>query len=87
VIFDSVYVDGQEISRLKSGKYIVFQTTAGKHTLSSSKAGANIDVTLTSQQTQYVEMIIQNGTWRGAGRLVPVPLEEGEEKTKKLTVE
>jgi hypothetical protein len=83
----SVYVDGREVGRLASGKYLVVQTTVGLHTLSSSKEGTGIEATLGSDQTQYVEMLIQNGNWRGAGRLVAVPAEEGREKTKKLKLE
>jgi Protein of unknown function (DUF2846) len=83
----SVYVDGQEVGRLGSGRYLTVQTTVGPHALSSSKKGTTIDVTLGSDQTQYVEMLIQSGNWRGAGRLVSVPAEEGSEKTRKLKLE
>jgi hypothetical protein len=83
----SVYVDGQEIGRLGSGKYLTLQTAAGPHTLSSSKKGTSVEIRLTSEQTQYVEMVIQSGNWRGAGRLIPVPADEGTEKTKKLKLE
>jgi len=83
----SIYVDGQEVGRLGSGKYLVVQTTVGPHALSSSKKETAIDVTLGSNQTQYVEMLIQNGNWRGAGRLVAVPVAEGSEKTKKLKLQ
>jgi hypothetical protein len=80
----SIYVDGNEIGRLKSGKYISYQTTAGKHSLSSSKKDADVEVDVTGEQPQYVEMMIQTGTWRGAGRLVPVPADEGKRKAEKL---
>jgi hypothetical protein len=80
----SVYVDGEEVGRLKSGKYIAYQTTPGKHMLASSKKDTAVEVTLSNDQPQYVEMMIQTGTWRGAGRLVPVPAEEGKQKADKL---
>lgn len=80
----SIYVDGQEIGRLKSGKYIAYQTTAGKHMLASSKKDTEVEVTASHDQPQYVEMLIQSGTWRGAGRLIPVPADEGKEKADKL---
>lgn len=83
----SIYVDGNEIGRLKSGKYISYQTTAGKHSLSSSKKDAEVEVSVTGDQPQYVEMLIQNGTWRGAGRLVPVPAEEGKHKADQLKLQ
>ena len=80
----SIYVDGQEIGRLKSGKYIAFQTTPGKHMLASSKKDTAVEVTALHEQPQYVEMMIQTGTWRGAGRLIPVPADEGKQKADKL---
>lgn len=80
----SIYVDGNEVGRLKSGKYISYQTTAGKHSLASSKKDAEIEVNVSSNQPQYVEMMIQSGTWRGAGRLVPVPADEGKRKAEQL---
>ena len=83
----SIYVDGQEIGRLKSGKYIAYQTTPGKHLLASSKKDTAVEVTASHDQPQYVEMMIQTGTWRGAGRLVPVPADEGKQKADKLKEE
>ena len=83
----SIYVDGQEIGRLKSGKYIAYQTTPGKHLLTSSKKDTAVEVTASHDQPQYVEMMIQTGTWRGAGRLVPVPADEGKQKSDKLKQE
>ena len=80
----SIYVDGQEIGRLKSGKYIAYQTTPGKHMLGSSKKDAAVEVTASHDEPQYVEMLIQSGTWRGAGRLIPVPADEGKQKADKL---
>jgi hypothetical protein len=80
----SIYVDGKEIGRLKSGRYISYQTTAGKHLLASSKKDAELEVIVTAGQSQYVEMMIQNGAWRGAGRLVPVPVDEGKRKAEQL---
>jgi hypothetical protein len=80
----SIYVDGNEIGRLKSGKYITYQTTAGKHSLASSKKDTAVEVNVTGDQPQYVEMLIQSGTWRGAGRLIPVPADEGKHKADQL---
>jgi Protein of unknown function (DUF2846) len=80
----SIFLDGNEIGRLKNGRYLSCQTTTGKHLLASSKKDTAVEVTLTEEQPQYVEMLIQNGTWRGAGRLVPVPAEEGKRKADEL---
>lgn len=80
----SIFVDGTEIGRLKSGKYISYQTTPGKHLLTSSKKDTAVEVNVAGDQPQYVEMLIQSGTWRGAGRLIPVPADEGKQKSEKL---
>lgn len=80
----SIFVDGNEIGRLKTGRYLSYQTTPGKHLLASSKKDTAVEVILTKDQPQYVEMLIQTGTWRGAGRLVPVPADEGKQKTSEL---
>ncbi len=83
----SLYVDGKEIGRLSSGRYLGFETTAGPHTLTSSKKNSDIQITLGANETEYVEMVIQSGTWRGSGRLIPVPAEEGKQKSSKLKSE
>ncbi len=83
----SIFVDGTEIGRLKSGKYISYQTTSGKHMLASSKKDTAVEVNVTAAQPQYVEMLIQSGTWRGAGRLIPVPADEGKQKSDKLKLQ
>jgi hypothetical protein len=80
----SIFLDGNEIGRLKNGRYLSCQTTTGKHLLASSKKDTAVEVTLTEDQPQYVEMLIQSGTWRGAGRLVPVPADEGKRKAGEL---
>jgi hypothetical protein len=80
----SIFVDGNEIGRLKTGRYLSYQTTPGKHLLASSKKDTAVEIILTKDQPQYVEMLIQSGTWRGAGRLVPVPAEEGKQKAGEL---
>jgi len=80
----SICVDGNEIGHLKSGKFMAYQTTAGKHLLTSSKKDTGVEVDVKSGEQQYVEMLIQSGTWRGAGRLIPVPAEEGKRKANQL---
>lgn len=81
----SIYVDGQEIVRLKNGSYYIFQTTPGKHELASSaKHEASLELDVKGGENNYVQMIVVAGTWRGAGRLVPVPAEDGKTAITKL---
>ena len=81
----SIYVDGKEVARLKNGTFLTMKIDPGKHDLdSSSKHEAALQVEIKPGETSYVQMIIVNGTWRGAGRLVPVSAEDGKAATAKL---
>src|SRR5580704_19075697 len=81
----SIYIDGQEITRLNNGSYFTLPIKPGKHSLTSSaKHEASLEIDAKAGETSYVQMIIVTGTWRGAGRLVPVPTEDGKAAISKL---
>jgi hypothetical protein len=80
----SVYLDGKALTRLKNGRYFSQEVSPGKHELSSSMKGAPLPVDLKEGETLYVQLIIQNGSWRGGGRLVPVPIDDGKVALEKL---
>lgn len=81
----SIYVDGQEAVRLKNGTYFTMPIKPGKHELASSaKHEAGLELDVKPGDTNYVQMIVVPGTWRGAGRLVPVPAEDGKTAVAKL---
>ncbi len=81
----SIYVDGKEVLRLKNGSYFRMQIEPGKHGLSSSsKHEPPLQLEIKPGETSYVQMIIAAGTWRGAGRLIPVPPDDGKIAVSKL---
>jgi hypothetical protein len=81
----SIYLDGQELTRLKNGSYFTVQIKPGKHDLSSSaKHEAPLPLDAKAGESNYVQMIVVTGTWRGAGRLVPVSAEDGKTAISKL---
>jgi len=81
----SIYVDDQEITRLNNGSYFTLPIKPGKHILNSSaKHEAPLEIDVKAGESNYVQMIIVAGTWRGAGRLVPVPADAGKSSISKL---
>jgi hypothetical protein len=83
----SIYVDGKEVARLKNGSYFSMQIEPGKHDLSSSaKHESPLLVEIKPGETSYVQMIVVQGTWRGAGRLIPVPPDDGKIAVSKLKI-
>ena len=81
----SIYIDEVEIARLDNGRYFTVKLPAGKHKLQSSmKSHAHLEVETKSGETQYLEMAIQTGNWRGGGRLIPVPESEAKEAMHKM---
>ncbi len=81
----SIYIDGREVTRIKNGSYFSMQIEPGKHNLSSSaKHESPLLLEIKPGETNYVQMIVVTGTWRGAGRLVPVPPDDGKIAVSKL---
>lgn len=81
----SIYLDGKEVARLKNGTYFMAQLEPGKHEVgSSSKHEPPLAVDVKPGETTYIQMIVVTGTWRGAGRLIPVPPDDGKTAVSKL---
>jgi hypothetical protein len=81
----SVYVDGNQITRLGNGRYFSVQLSPGKHSFGSSmKKEAALEVDVKSNETAYLEMVILSGNWRGGGRLIPVGQEDAKNALLKL---
>jgi hypothetical protein len=58
----SIYVDGNQASRLGNGRYLSLQVAAGKHSFeSSAKNDAPLEVEVKPNETVYLEMIIVTG--------------------------
>jgi hypothetical protein len=80
----SVYVDGNEVGRLKNGRYLSLQLTPGKHNFESNQKEAALEVDVKSKDIVYLEMVILNGKFRMVGRLVPVAQEDAKNALLKL---
>lgn len=69
----SIYLDGKELDRLANGRWLSVHTSPGKHDIqSSAKNEPATVIDVKEGETIYVQMVIVNGTWRGAGRLMQV---------------
>lgn len=81
----SVYVDGKQVARLENGRWFSMPIAPGKHEVSSSaKHEAATVVNISAGETDYVQMVITAGTWRGSGRLMEVDSAEAQQKIAKL---
>ena len=81
----SIYIDSNEATRLKNGRYVSLQVAAGKHNFESSmKNTAPLEVEVKPNETVYLEMVILPGNWRGGGRLIPVGADEAKAALLKL---
>lgn len=81
----SVYVDGKQVARLENGRWFSMPIQPGKHEVSSSaKNEAATVIEVSPGQTDYVQMVITTGTWRGGGRLIEVDSAEAQKQTAKL---
>ncbi len=80
----SIYVDGNEVGRLKNGRYLSLQLAPGKHNFESNQKEAALEVDVKSKDTVYLEMVILNGKFRMVGRLVPVAQEDAKNALVKL---
>lgn len=69
----SIYLDGKELDRLANGRWLSVHTSPGKHDIkSSAKNEPATVIDVKEGETIYVQMVVVNGTWRGAGRLMQV---------------
>lgn len=81
----SVYVDGKQVARLENGRWFSIPIEPGKHEVSSSaKHEAATVIEVSPGETDYVQMVITTGTWRGGGRLMQVDSSEAQNKLGKL---
>lgn len=81
----SIYVDGKQVARLENGRWFSMPIAPGKHEVSSSaKNEAATVVNVSAGETDYVQMVITTGTWRGSGRLMEVDSAEAQQKIAKL---
>ena len=83
----SIYLDGREVARLKNGSYFTMPIEPGTHNLgSSAKHEPPLVIEIKPGEPIYIQMIVVTGTWRGAGRLIPVSPDDGKVAVSKLRV-
>jgi len=81
----SVYIDGVEAPRLKSGGFFSIPIEPGKHNLTSvTKREPPLVIDLKPGETGYVQMILIPSGFSGDWRLVSVPADMGRYAVSKL---
>jgi hypothetical protein len=70
VLKPSVYVDGRQGARLANGSYVSLRLAPGKHSFESSMKKSAVEVEVKSNQTVYLQMVIETGVLHGMGRLI-----------------
>jgi hypothetical protein len=80
----TVMVNGAETARLDNGRFFVVTLPAGKFKIESSMKHDPLEVEVAPGKTQYFEMVILAGTWKGGGRLIPTAEADAKDQVKKL---
>ena len=70
VLKPSVYVDGRQGARLANGCYVSLRLAPGKHSFESSMKRSAVEVEVKSNETVYLQMVIETGVLHGMGRLI-----------------
>lgn len=80
----SVYCDEVQLARMDNGRYFVVSIPPGKHVFRSndSQAGAELDTVV--GKDYYIRVELATGMWKGHGRLVVTPSEQGAYEIRKL---
>lgn len=80
----AVFVNGSEIAKMDNGRYFRVKLDPGKHTFQSNDKQSGIVLDLKSGEEYYIRVEIVAGVWKGHGRLVFVPEEQGTFEIQKL---
>jgi Protein of unknown function (DUF2846) len=80
----SVYCDEIQLARMDNGRYFVAQLDPGVHTLRANDKQSGIELKLEPGGDYYVRIELVTGFWKGHGRLVSVPREQGSFEVRKL---
>lgn len=81
----SLLVDGRDVARIQSGRYIVLELDPGKRTFTSSDRQAEVELDLAAGANYYLRVDIAPGVFKGHGRLILVMAEQGAAEIKKVT--
>jgi hypothetical protein len=80
----SVFLDGAEIARIDSGRFITLRVDAGKHRLHMADEKLGLDVDMKSGGEYYFRLKLVQGLFGAHGRLVAIDSKKGAEEMKKL---
>ena len=77
-------VDGVKLAQIDNGTWFKVKLDPGKHTFQSNDKQAGLVLDLKSGEEYYIRMEIAEGVWKGKGRLLLVPKEQGAFEIQKL---
>ena len=77
-------VDDVKIAQMDNGAWFKVKLDPGKHTFQSNDKQAGLVLDLKSGEEYYIRMEIAEGVWKGKGRLLLVPKEQGAFEIQKL---
>ena len=80
----SVFVNSEQIARLDNGRFFVLSVKPGTYKIESSMKHDPLETEVKAGKTQFFEMVILTGNWRGGGRLIPTGEGDAREAIKKL---
>src|SRR5688572_21753482 len=80
----SVYCDDVQLARMDNGRYFVAVLEPGQHTFRSSDKQSGVRVDVKPGETYYIRVELATGFFKGHGRLILVPKEQGEFEMGKL---
>jgi hypothetical protein len=80
----AVLCDDKEVAKMDNGAYFLALLEPGKHVLQSNDKQSGIEMEFKAGEEYYVRVEIATGFWKGHGRLVMVPKEQGSFEIKKL---
>jgi hypothetical protein len=80
----SVYCDDQEVAQIQSGREFAIALKPGRHIFRSSDKQAVATIDVTPGQNYFVRVDIATGFLKGSGRVVLVPIGQGQEEVKRL---
>lgn len=80
----SVYCDETQLARMDNGRYLAVRVAPGKHIFRSNDKQSGVEIELKPGETYYLRVEIATGFFKGHGRLVVSPAEQGAFEIKKL---
>lgn len=80
----SIVVDGIDIARIQSGRYLMLALEPGKHTFASSDPQSQVEIDLAPGGNYFFRIEIATGVWKGHGRLMLVMKEQGVAEVRKM---